>query len=202
MFIKTTKHFISAILFISVCCCTVVAGTISVEPSFTSVTLGNPVSVNLDVSGVLDLYAFQFDVGFDPAVLSAVSVSEGSLFSSVGVFFSPGFIDNGGGSITFIGDTLSGPGPGLSTDGTLAQIVFNAVGSGSSSVDLSNIILLDSSLSEINVVASPATITVTGTSAVPEPTTGASMIFEMGVIVIGAAIKRQRGLRWFQTGIL
>src|SRR5215469_8962111 len=98
------------------------AGTISLQPAATSVALGNLVSLNVNVASVSDLYAFQFDIGFNPAVLSAAGITEGSLFSSVGVSFSPGFIDNVGGSITFIADSLSGPGPGISRDGTLAQI--------------------------------------------------------------------------------
>jgi general secretion pathway protein D len=141
-------------------------GTISLLPSSPTLPVGGSVSVDVNVAGLSDIYAFQFDVIFNPAVLSAVSVAEGGLFSSVGVFFSPGTIDNTAGAITFIGDSLSGPGPGISTDGMLAQILFNAIGPGSSSVDLSNVLLLDSNLSDITATAISGSVDVTG---VPEP---------------------------------
>lgn len=142
------------------------AGTISLQPSAPSLPLGSSVMVDVNVSGISDLYAFQFDIGFNPGVLSAASVTEGSVFSSVGVFFSPGIIDNAAGTITFIGDSLSGPGPGISIDGTLAQILFNAIGPGSSSIDLSNIILLDSNLNDITAGSVSGSVNVAG---VPEP---------------------------------
>src|SRR5258707_577143 len=135
------KTIAGLVLFVTLSCFAASAGIISVLPSST-VLLGNQVSVNVNVAGVSDLYAFQFDIAFNSAVLSAVSVAEGGLFSSVGVFFSPGTIDNAAGTITFIGDFLSGPGPGISTSGTLAQIAFTSIGSGSSGIDLANVILV------------------------------------------------------------
>src|SRR5450759_3495632 len=117
--IGTDMRILSRIVYlIAVWSCAKSAGTISLQPSATTLTLGSPLTVDVNVSGLTDLYAWQFDIGFNPAVLSATSVIEGPLFSSIGVFFSPGFIDNTGGTITFIGDSVSGPGPGVSTDGT------------------------------------------------------------------------------------
>jgi general secretion pathway protein D len=141
-------------------------GTISTLPFSPTVSVGGSTSVNVNVAGLTDLYAFQFDVVFNPAVLSALSITEGTLFSSVGVFFSSGTISNTAGTITFIGDSLSGPGPGVSLDGTLAQIVFSALSPGSSSIGLSNVILLDSNLSDIPASVVSGSVDVTG---VPEP---------------------------------
>ena len=160
---RILAHILSSL---TIFCCGAFASTISVLPSSPTVSIGGSPSVNVNVAGLTDLYAFQFDVVFNPAVLSAVSVTEGSLFSSVGVFFSPGTIDNTAGTITFIGDSLSGPGPGINTNGSLAQILFNAIGTGSSSVALSNIILLDSNLNDITASAVSGSVDVTG---VPEP---------------------------------
>ena len=156
------------VCLIALCCCAMSAGTISLQPSATTLTLGSPLTVDVNVAGLTDLYAFQFDIGFNPAVFSASGVTEGALFSSIGVFFSPGFIDNTTGTITFIGDSLSGPGPGVSTNGTLATITFSSIGVGSSSIDLANIILLDSNLADIAATASGTTVTVSD-SASPEP---------------------------------
>lgn len=159
------------------------AGTISLQPSATTITLGNPLTVAVNVSGISDLFAWQFDITFNPAVLSAGSVTEGALFSGVGVFFSPGFIDNTAGAITFIGDSLSGPGPGISSDGTLATIQFDSIGAGSSSLDLANIILIDSNFADIVATPTGSSVTVTaGTSATPEPATIVLIVPALAVI--------------------
>ena len=161
------------------------AGTISIQPPATTLPLGSLLSLDVNVSGVSDLYAWQFDITFNPAVLSANNVTEGALFSSIGVFFSPGTIDNTAGTITFIGDSLSGPGPGISADGTLVQILFNSVNPGSSNVDLSNIILLDSNLGDITVNAVWGSVDVTG---VPEPSY--LPVLSVAFLVVVARLKR------------
>jgi hypothetical protein len=176
-----------------VCCClSGFASTISLLPTTSTVGLGTPVALNVSVAGLSDLYAFQFDITFSPAVLSAAAVTEGSLFSSIGVAFSPGSIDNTAGAITFIGDSLSGPGPGISTDGTLATIMFNSIGAGTSAVDLSNVVLLDSALDNISANSSGATINVTG---VPEPSTRPLLVIATGAISVAALRKRLRRRR-------
>jgi hypothetical protein len=178
------------VCLIAICSVAASAGTISLQPSAATPTLGSPLTVDVNVSGVSDLYAFQFDLGFNPAVFSATSVTEGALFSSIGVFFSPGFIDNTTGTITFIGDSLSGPGPGVSTDGTLATMTFNSIGAGSGSLTLSNVILLDSNLADIAVTATGTTVTVVDSSS-PEP--GSWLLVGAALAVfLGAAKKGVR----------
>lgn len=178
---------LTQILFVlTVSCCGASGDTISALPSSPTLSVGGSTSVNVNVAGLTDLYAFQFDVIFNPAVLAAVSVTEGSLFSSVGVFFSPGIIDNAAGTITFIGDSLSGPGPGITLDGTLAQILFNAIGPGSSNIDPSNVILLDSNLNDI--AASIVSGSVNVTSAIPEP--GSAMLLS-GALALLALVRHR-----------
>src|SRR5581483_12066398 len=50
---------------------------VSVLPSSTIVGTGGSVTVDIDVSDVTDLYAFQFDIGFTAGILSATFLSEG-----------------------------------------------------------------------------------------------------------------------------
>jgi general secretion pathway protein D len=178
------------VCLIAMCSGSVFADIMSVQPSATTLTLGSPLTLDVNITGVTDLYAFQFDIGFNPAVLSAASVAEGSLFSSIGVFFSPGFIDNTAGTISFIGDSLSGFGPGVSTDGMLATITFNTIGVGSSSIDLANIILLDSSFADIAATASGTTVTV-ASSAVPEPSSWL-LLGSCLVLLFGWTVNRGR----------
>ena len=63
---------------------TLSAATITVEPATATVSVGNTVTLGINVSGISDLYAWQFDIGFAPGVLSASSIQEGSFLSGGG----------------------------------------------------------------------------------------------------------------------
>jgi hypothetical protein len=144
---------------------------LSIQPTSTSASKGNTVTLDVNISGVTDLYSWQFDVDFDPSVLTATGITEGPFLSGGGsTFFIPGTIDNVGGSIAFNGDTLLGPLPGVNGSGTLAILSFTAIGSGSSPVDPANEILLDSKGNNIDFSTENGTINISGTLApVPEP---------------------------------
>ena len=78
------------------------AATVLVDPTSFNISPGQKFSLDVDVSNITDLYAFQFDLGFDPGLLSALSVTEGTFLPSGGsTFFLPGTIDNVGGTVTF-----------------------------------------------------------------------------------------------------
>jgi hypothetical protein len=138
-----------------------------VQPQITTVQQGDPFSLGVSIAGVSDLYAFQFDLGFDPAILSAVAVTEGPFLPSGGsTFFLPGTIDDGSGTITFNADSLIGPVPGVDGSGILAVIQFGALAPGNSAISLSNVQLFDSNLNPINFTTLNGAVAV---QAVPEP---------------------------------
>jgi hypothetical protein len=144
---------------------------LSVVPaSGSNVNVGTTISYDINISNVTDLFAFQFDLTFNPTIVSAVSIAEGSFLSSGGATFPvPGVIDNIGGTITTNADTLIGP-SGVSGSGTLAILTLQGVAAGSSNISLANAILLDSTASPIsNVSLQSGSITVNGTVATPEP---------------------------------
>jgi hypothetical protein len=123
----------------------------------------------VSITDASDVYAFQFDLGFDPAILQLLSISEGSFLSSAGsTIFVPGTIDNIGGTATDNADTLVGNIPGASGDGVLVDFMFEAVAPGASSLTLSNGFLLDPSFNEIPFTTVDGSVTVS-TGAVPEP---------------------------------
>jgi len=157
------------------------AATIRIDPSTTNVLLGTPFTVDLSITSVVDLYAFQSDIGFDPAVLSAVGVTPGSFLG--GANFLPGIIDNTTGTISFIGDSLTGLVPGNTGSGTLATITFLALAAGTSSIAPANAILLDSGFSDIafSVVNGTANVTTGGGSAIPEPNTAILICAGLGL---------------------
>jgi len=130
------------------------------------VAIGDTFDVPVSVSGVSDLYAFQFDLSYDPTVLELTNITEGSFLSSAGVtFFIPGTIDNMAGTATSTADALIGAIAGASGEGDLAIFDFTAISVGSSDLALSNVTLLDSSLNAIPFTISNGQVA----SAVPEP---------------------------------
>ncbi len=163
---------------------TLSAATIGIVPPTTTVLLGAPFTLDVNVTDVVDLYAYQFDVGFSPDLLSATRVTSGSF---INVSFFPGFIDNSAGTVTFVADSLTGPVPGVSGSGTLASIQFLAIGLGTSPITLSNVILLDSRLEDISAAVGDGSVTV---AAVPEPVP--ALLALSGFIAF--AITRKRAL--------
>jgi hypothetical protein len=168
---------IGIILFMWICLAVsqvATATTISVQPASVNKSVGETFSLDIRISDVTDLYAFQFDIEFDPSILSATSITDGEFLpiaDSLG-FFTLG-INNVVGSIGYITNTLTGTIPGVSNSGVLASIDFKAIGIGTSDVSLSNVMLLDSSLNEITTTESlGSNVTVQGSlNPVPEPST-------------------------------
>lgn len=141
-----------------------------IQPATTTVNTTQTFSLDVAVINVTDLYAFQFDLGFDPNVLSVTNVGEGPFLPSGGsTFFIPGTIDNVGGTVSFNADTLEGPIPGVTGNGVLVTFDFTPVTAGTSTVSIFNVILLDSSGAGINTNTQDGTVTVSATSAIPEP---------------------------------
>jgi hypothetical protein len=135
-----------------------------------TVTQGSTFAVDVNISSVSDLYDYQFDLTFNPAVLSATGLSEGSFLSAGGTtFFLPGTIDNTGGSITFNADTLLSAVSGVSGSGTLVVFDFTALTPGTSDFLIENVILQDSTGASLGSTSTSGSVTVQGTTAVPEP---------------------------------
>lgn len=157
------------------------APTISLSGPAT-VQLGSSFSVNVVASDFTDLYGYQFDLSFTPAVFQATGASEGSFLKAAGTtFFDGGSVNNASGIRSFMFDTLLGAGPGASGSGVLATLTFNTVG-GFRSVGtfaLSNVRALNSSLNDIGV--SVGTLSVT---AVPEPTAVGMMLAGLGAMAV------------------
>src|SRR5712691_433538 len=161
------------------------AGTIDIQPPALTVFKGQTFSVNVHVTAITDLYAFQFDLGFAPGILQATGViTEGSFLPGGGAtFFLPGSIDNVAGTISFTADSLLGPTPGVTGTGTIATVQFTAIQYGISPMNLSNVALLDSTFSDIVAGSTNGSVAV-----VPEPT-GWSLA-ALGLVAIACVRRR------------
>jgi len=102
-------------------------------------------SVNITVSSVVDLYSWQVGMTFNASMLEALSFDEGPFLKQGGTtIMVNGTIDNLAGNITKHGVSLTGPVPGVNGSGALATVTFRVKDYGSSTLHLTDVILLDS----------------------------------------------------------
>ena len=147
------------------------APMISLQPMTINATVGNSILLDIVFTDANDLYAYGFDVGFDPLVLQVIGLtSAGFLVSGGSVTFNPGTVNNSAGTVASTVESLQGPVAGVTGSGSLVHLQFNSVGTGSSVITIFNQLFLDSSLSGIDVSVSSASVVVRS-SAVPEPHT-------------------------------
>jgi cohesin domain-containing protein len=188
------RHARSALTTVGYLMLVVMAGVadasaiLSVSPNSETVGTGSTFTVEVDVTGVADLYGYQFDLAFNPNVLQAVSSSEGTFLPSAGsTYFVPGTNDNVNGNVSATADTLISAVPGANGSGSLAFFIFQAIGTGSSALSIGNTQLLDSNLNPIASEATSGSITVT---AVPLP--AAVWLLLGGIGGLGALSRSQR----------
>ena len=168
------------------------APTITLTPSLTNLTVGDSLTLDFNIQGAVDLFAWQFDVNFALAgILDATAQADGG-FLSPGQTYGDGVVDNGAGTITGIFSAMSGT-SGVTGDGILASITFQAMFGGTATIAVANVMLLDSNFFDIFFDignAFSATVNVTGPgNDVPEP----SGIALAGLALALAIRSRQRG---------
>jgi general secretion pathway protein D len=161
------------------------SATIAVTGPASITMINQTFNVAIQATTITDLYAFQFDVSFDPALLSASLVSQGSFLSGGGVtIFIPGTIDNTTGHITFVGSTLTGPIAGVTGSGTLGSITFTAKAPGVSQVSLSDLILLDSALNSITAGIQNGSVLIGAPVPSGLPAPPSLLLFVTGLVIV------------------
>jgi hypothetical protein len=134
-----------------------VTNLIAVYPE---ITVGPPpridetFDIDITVSGVMDLYAWQAGLTFNPSVLEAVSIAEGEFLTRSGVttLWTPGSIDNTSGIIHYSACSVTGANPGVDGSGQLMSVTFRVKNPGESTLHITDVLFLDSSLSLIEPV--------------------------------------------------
>lgn len=140
------------------------------------------VELTVNVQEVVDLYAYQFTLNFDPLLLAAIGATEASFLSGAGAtFFNPGDIDNSAGTISFAFASLIAAVDGADGSGDLVTFSFDLLQAGIAAFSLSDVLVLDSSGVDIAVDVRDLV------TPVPAPTTLA--LVALGLV---AAISRRK----------
>jgi len=124
------------------------AGTTAVSVSAPSqpVASGQQFTISILVVPNTALSGLQFNLHFDPALVSIDSIEEGTLLGQNGAttYFNPGQIDNQEGTLTGAFGVITSPGQTVSTQGTLAIIRLTAnAQTGACPLGLSNVVAGD-----------------------------------------------------------
>jgi general secretion pathway protein D len=183
-----TKPF-TPILWLFAVSTPLIASTISLQPASLTVAAGQAFTMSVQISGVSDLYGYQFDLEFNPAVLAATAVTEGPFLGAGGpTIFLPGAIDNATGTISGNAGILAGAVSGVDGNGTLLNASFQALAAGTTSISFANVIALDSLGREIPLIRSESIVTV-----VPEP--GAGLLAGVSLVGFLAVLRRRSPAR-------
>lgn len=113
------------------------------ENSLASNTLSTNVYVN--TTGIGDLFGLQFDLGYDDSLLEFSSATEGDFFGN-GAFFS---YEIGSGYVRVF--ALRNESTGVTGLGNVSHFVFNVKNSGESYLNLSDVIWVNSTITNISV---------------------------------------------------
>ena len=171
-----------ALLLMLLCLTTATSATpkISVYPSSIEASLGEnfTIEIRIDPNGA-EIYGVQYDLYFNPSILNAISQSQGNFLSQDGAntIVPVNEINNTIGKIEY-GETRMYVEWGVKEAGVISSISFEVIGTGTSGLNLSNVILSDLNATPIEatiesgtvVVGAPATPATTAPSPAPSPT--------------------------------
>ena len=138
--------------------------TLSITPPTQEVLSNESFIVNITVDPAVPIAGVQFDLSFNSSLVTANSVTEGNLLSqgSADTYFNPGTIDNTAGTITGVAGAITTPGKTVSSPGVFATIHMTAKSvEGSSTLNLSSVIVGDINGDPVSVIVSNGSVTVT-----------------------------------------
>ena len=118
--------------------------TVYVDPQTSVGTIGQNFTININISNVIDLYGWEFKLGWNSTILDAVNVAEGSFLKSGGETFFTYKVNNTEGFV-LVDCTLLGDVSGVNGNGTLASIEFHVKTYGNCTLDLYDTTLVSSS---------------------------------------------------------
>jgi len=123
--------------------------------------IGKTFTINITITNATDLYVWQAGMSFTASVLEALSFEEGPFLNQKGAtLWTSGTIDNIAGIIHYHACALAGNVIGVNGNGTLGTMRFRVRDYGNSTLQLIDVILLDSNLSDIERTLIHSTIRI------------------------------------------
>ncbi len=156
--------------------------TVHLDPLSLEIGTGNTGTVDILVQDVADLYGFEFEITFDPAILEVVDADPGKEGVQIGAgdFLSPDWtldntVDNDNGTIAYALSQMN-PSPPKNGEGILATITWRDKTVGTSPIHFAHVLLgategmeIPASTEDGQIVVvpaqAPAAATPTGTTA-------------------------------------
>jgi hypothetical protein len=145
--------------------------TMRIDPAINNVEAGQPFIVNMMIDGAVNVGAFQFDLIYDPAVVTVTDAVLGPFVGSTGRTAQPvgPTIDNRVGTLAF-GAFSFGSTAGPAGTGVLATVRFRAEGPGTSALGLQNVVVTDPMANVQPASVEGGVVTVTAPPATNTPT--------------------------------
>lgn len=155
---------------------------LSIAPSNVVVELNHVFTVDVTIANVTDLYGWEIKLYYENAILNFTDVVEGPFLKSGGstiweINIDPSH-DATHGMIQF-GASLLGEVPGVSGNGTLATVSFQAVALGNTDLDIVDAIVLDGNLQDVLSSA------VGGVVEVVDPPITRGLIGDVSGVIVG-----------------
>ena len=127
-------------------------GEVKVLSESTNVNINETFIIDINISSLAEIYAADFSLGFNSSLIMALNASEGNFLKKDGAstFVAVKKINNTAGYVQ-IGSTRFNTQTGVTGNGSLARIEFQAINLGTSSLDFIKLALLDSNLNEVNI---------------------------------------------------
>jgi len=120
--------------------------TVSLDPSVNSKNPGESFTVNINIIGVTDLYSWSLKIKWKTGLLTCTNAEEGPFLKQGGTTI---FTSNDYTSYVKLACTLLGTVPGVDDSGILASATFQVTDTGNCTLDLYDVILLDSPPCEV-----------------------------------------------------
>jgi len=145
-----------------------------VSPPSSALAVGETVRVDVQVANVVGLYGVDVLLMFDPALLevqdadgnpgNGVQVESGDFLDAAQGFVAQREADNSAGQVRYVFALLA-PAYPVSGSGVLLHVTFRALGPGSSTLDLPQVLLANQRAESIPLVTAGGTIVISGAAA-------------------------------------
>jgi hypothetical protein len=157
---------------------------VQLTPATQTIAVTQTTTVTLQVQNVTDLYGYQVEIAFDPAVVEVVDKdsAETGVQAVLGSFLKPDFVfrneaDNAAGTFTAAVSQLA-PSSAVSGSGTLLTLTFRGKADGTGSIRITSLMLANIDGEVISTSQQNAQVQVS--SGVTPPVTGTQLVLRNG----------------------